>query len=157
MYNIPARCEPRALRPLGRLALADHARQAGQRIRRAMIAGTDAESMAVSEQTRLGNEFRSDALRVYVVASISGGTGGGMALDIGYAVRAILEKLGVAESASVRPDDALDGRRSAALRAGARQCVFVADRISSFSAGRKLLPGRCELRLAGASGWGACL
>jgi serine/threonine protein kinase len=97
LYNIPRSLRTEGLRPLGRLALADHARQVGQRIRRAMSQAIDPESIASSD-TATGQEFRKCALRVMVVASISGGTGGGMSLDIGYAVRAILQKLGVAES-----------------------------------------------------------
>jgi serine/threonine protein kinase len=97
LYNIPRSLRTEGLRPLGRLALADHARQVGQRIRRAMSQAIDPESIAASNAAT-GQEFRKCALRVMVVASISGGTGGGMSLDIGYAVRAILQKLGVAES-----------------------------------------------------------
>lgn len=92
LYNIPRSLKTEGLRPLGRLALADHARQAGQRIRRAMVQAL--EPSAVEESSRvLGHDFRGDALRVFIVASISGGTGSGMSLDSGYAVRAILNKL----------------------------------------------------------------
>lgn len=97
LYNIPRTLRTEGLRPLGRLALADHARQVGQRIRRAMSLAIDPESITASSAAA-GQEFRKGALRVMVVASISGGTGGGMALDIGYAVRAILQKMGVTES-----------------------------------------------------------
>jgi eukaryotic-like serine/threonine-protein kinase len=97
LYNIPRSLRTEGLRPLGRLALADHARQVGQRIRRAMSQALDSESIATSSAAT-GQEFRKSALRVVVVASISGGTGGGMALDIGYAVRTILQKLGISES-----------------------------------------------------------
>ena len=37
-------------------------------------------------------------MRVFVVASISGGTGSGMSLDVGYMVRAVLEKLNLGQS-----------------------------------------------------------
>jgi serine/threonine protein kinase len=97
LYNIPRSLRTEGLRPLGRLALTDHARQAGQRIRRAMSQAIDPQTTSQSSVTT-GQQFRSGALRVFVVASISGGTGSGMALDIGYAVKAILQKLGVAES-----------------------------------------------------------
>lgn len=97
LYNIPRSLRTEGLRPLGRLALADHSRQAGQRMRRAMVQALDATAIAKSTAAS-GQEFRSDALRVIVVASISGGTGGGMSLDIGYAVRAILQKLGLAHA-----------------------------------------------------------
>lgn len=94
LYNIPRSMRTEGIRPLGRLALTDHARQAGQRIRRALIQATDADAAATSGRT-LGREYRADAAQVYVVASISGGTGSGMSLDLGYAVRAILERLGL--------------------------------------------------------------
>jgi eukaryotic-like serine/threonine-protein kinase len=97
LYNIPRSLRTEGLRPLGRLALVDHARQVGQRIRRALSQAIDPESIKASNATS-GQVFRKGALRVMVVASVSGGTGGGMALDIGYAVRAILQKLGVSES-----------------------------------------------------------
>jgi serine/threonine protein kinase len=97
LYNIPRSLRTEGLRPLGRLALADHARQAGQRIRRAMAQAVDPQSLADS-RAATGQQFREGALRVVVVASVSGGTGGGMALDIGYAVRAILQRIGVADS-----------------------------------------------------------
>ena len=97
LYNIPRSLRTEGLRPLGRLALADHARQVGQRVRRAMSQAIDPESISASSAI-VEQEFRPDALRVMVVASISGGTGGGMALDVGYAVRTILQKLGISES-----------------------------------------------------------
>ncbi|MEX0612727.1 MAG: tubulin-like doman-containing protein, partial [Pirellulales bacterium] len=97
LYNIPRSLRTEGLRPLGRLALADHARQTVQRVRRAMTQSVDAESIAASSRA-LGQQFRADALHVYVVASISGGTGGGMAIDIGYAVRSMLEKLGLKDT-----------------------------------------------------------
>ena len=97
LYNIPRSLRTEGLRPLGRLALADNARQAGQRIRRSMVQAVDPTAIAKSASA-LGKEFRTDRLRVFVVASIAGGTGGGMSLDIGYAVRAILQKLGLKHS-----------------------------------------------------------
>ncbi len=92
LYNIPRSLKTEGLRPLGRLALADHARQAGQRIRRAMVQALDPAAIDESGGV-LGQYFRRDALRIIIVASISGGTGSGMSLDLGYAVRAILNKL----------------------------------------------------------------
>lgn len=97
LYNIPRSLRTEGLRPLGRLALADHARQLGQRIRRSLMQAMDTESTSRTAET-LGREIRSDAVRVYVVASISGGSGGGMSLDLGYMVRAVLNKLGVGEA-----------------------------------------------------------
>ncbi len=100
LYNIPRTLRTEGLRPLGRLALADHARQLGQKIRRALVQSMEPDAVARSTQT-IGRELRGDAVRVYVVASISGGSGGGMSLDLGYMVRAVLSKLGVAHSSIV--------------------------------------------------------
>jgi hypothetical protein len=94
LYNIPRSLKTEGLRPLGRLALADQARQVGQRVRRAMVQALEPAALAKSSGT-VGQGFRNDMLRVFVVASISGGTGSGMSIDIGYAIRAVLQKLGV--------------------------------------------------------------
>jgi hypothetical protein len=93
LYNIPRSLRTEGMRPLGRLALADHARQAVQRIRMALAQATDAEAIEASRE-RSGLEFRREAPRGYVIASISGGAGSGMSLDVGYAIRAALDKLG---------------------------------------------------------------
>src|SRR3954453_15172990 len=65
LYNIPRSLRTEGLRPLGRLALADHARQVGQRIRRAMSQAIDPESIEVSS-AESGQAFRPGALRVMV-------------------------------------------------------------------------------------------
>ena len=94
LYNIPKSLRTEGLRPLGRLAFADHARRTIQRIRLALSQAMDEHSIEQSnEQT--GRNFRRQAIRVYVVASISGGTGSGMSIDLGYAVKSLLDKLGI--------------------------------------------------------------
>ncbi|HYO25170.1 MAG TPA: tubulin-like doman-containing protein, partial [Lacipirellulaceae bacterium] len=97
LYNIPRSLRTDGVRPLGRLALADHARQAIQRIRMALASASSAESVETS-RTRSGLDFEAAAPRVYIVASISGGAGSGMALDVAYAVRAALDKMGAPEA-----------------------------------------------------------
>ncbi len=94
LYNIPKSLRTEGLRPLGRLAFADHARRTLQRIRLALSQAMDENSIEQSnEQT--GLDFTGQAVRVYIVASISGGTGSGMSLDLGFAVKSLLEKLGI--------------------------------------------------------------
>jgi serine/threonine protein kinase len=97
LYNIPRSLRTEGLRPLGRLALTDHARQTGQRIRRAVSQALEADAISVTAQTTQ-QQFRNDAVRVFVVASISGGTGSGMSIDVGYMVRAVLDKLNLGQS-----------------------------------------------------------
>ena len=93
LYNIPKSLRTEGLRPLGRLAFVDHSRQIGERI------------CSTLDRARRGNAEASDAttpvaavptnrLRVYVVAGVSGATGSGMSLDVGYAVRAMAAKQG---------------------------------------------------------------
>ncbi len=85
LYNIPRSFRTEGIRPLGRLAFVDHARQVMQRIR------MHVESLvnpAASSQplTRL---------RIYFVGSISGGSASGMLHDLSYATRAMLKHLGI--------------------------------------------------------------
>ncbi len=92
LYNIPKSLRTEGLRPLGRLAFADHARRTIQRIRLSLKQSMDESSLEQSsEQT--GLNFDGQSVRVYIVASISGGTGSGMSIDVGYAVKGLLEKL----------------------------------------------------------------
>lgn len=92
LYNIPKSLRTEGLRPLGRLAFVDHSRQIGERIcstldraRRGSVEPNDAPSPVAAPTNRL---------RVYVVAGVSGATGSGMSLDVGYAVRAMAAKQG---------------------------------------------------------------
>ncbi len=94
LYNIPRSLRTEGLRPLGRLALIDHFRQTRDRLQQALMQAVDAQSVAISSQsTHL--PFEAGSLRVYVISSISGGTGSGMVLDISYLLRSLLEKLGL--------------------------------------------------------------
>ncbi|MGL4513350.1 MAG: tubulin-like doman-containing protein [Lacipirellulaceae bacterium] len=94
LYNIPRSMNTEGIRPLGRLALVDHARRAFQCVRGAAVSAVSEESLRTTLEAT-GVRFRDKALRVYVVASISGGTGSGMSLDVGYAVKSILSRLAI--------------------------------------------------------------
>ena len=81
LYNIPRSQLTEGMRPLGRLALIDHADQAFGRIKAALV-------------KLLKNVTESQPPpRVVVVAAISGGTGGGMVADVAFATRQILDEL----------------------------------------------------------------
>lgn len=94
LYNVPRSLRTEGIRPLGRLALVDHARQAFQRLRATLAAAVDPASRQASTDA-VGLPFTAPALRVYVVASTSGGAGSGMAIDLAYAARSIATRLGV--------------------------------------------------------------
>jgi hypothetical protein len=90
LYNIPHSLSTEGMRPLGRLAFVDHLRDILSRID-ALIEDI-CSSKSVAEAERL-SRFRVTAggPRVLIVAGIGGGTGGGSVLDLGYAVRQVLE------------------------------------------------------------------
>ena len=97
LYNIPRSLQTEGRRPLGRLALIDHAEKLFRRLRTALVTITAPEAAEASSKAT-GLPVRDRVPRVFILASISGGTGSGMVLDIGYAVRAIMSDLGIADS-----------------------------------------------------------
>src|SRR5439155_8430522 len=81
LYNIPRSLLTEGLRPLGRLALVDHARQASDRLKQAL--------------TKLQDDAAKLQLlpRIVIVASPAGGTGGGMVTDVAFLCRQLAEAL----------------------------------------------------------------
>jgi hypothetical protein len=97
IYNISRSLQTQGFRPLGRLALVDHLDRVVERIGRAIKAALTRDGLATSARTT-GLQFRNAPPRIFVVSSISGGTGSGMALDVAYLVRQILRELGLSEA-----------------------------------------------------------
>ncbi len=85
LYNIPRIPRTSGCRPLGRLALVDNAQPVMDRLRSELQAFAASESLAGSAAA-VGVRFANRPV-IVLVASISGGTGSGMVLDIAYAVR----------------------------------------------------------------------
>ncbi|HZN32440.1 MAG TPA: tubulin-like doman-containing protein, partial [Pirellulaceae bacterium] len=81
LYNIPRSQQTEGLRPLGRLALVDHAPAATARLKQAI--GKLHEQTSALQLTP----------RVVIVASPAGGTGGGMVTDIAFLIRQLLDDL----------------------------------------------------------------
>ncbi len=96
LYNIPRSLKTEGLRPLGRLALADHAPLLRDRLQQALAAAIDPEAMARTSAV-LEAPLR-ERLRVVILASISGGAGSGASLDLAYLVRQALEDLGIQDA-----------------------------------------------------------
>jgi hypothetical protein len=94
LYNIPRSLQTEGLRPLGRLAFVDHAPELLERIREALQQAVADESIQASTEST-GLPFQAGACRVVLVGSISGGTGGGMIIDLAYAARHLLGELGL--------------------------------------------------------------
>jgi len=93
LYRIPRNQSTGGVRALGRLALLDNYPEINERIVDELRACTEAEALSVADRhTKLG--LRVNRPRVYVIAGLGGGTGSGMFLDIAYAARNQLRRLG---------------------------------------------------------------
>jgi len=98
LYNIPRSLQTEGMRPLGRLAFVDHSRIIQDYLTRTIEAASSDRALEESRQTT-GLDFRSEPPNVFVIASLAGGTGGGVVLDLGYAVRKALSGLGLSDQA----------------------------------------------------------
>jgi hypothetical protein len=93
LHAIPRNLATQGLRALGRLAFCDHYRAIAQKIRTELEACAAHDVLAAADRhTKLG--LRTNRPRVYVVAGLGGGTGGGMFLDAAYTARLKLKQLG---------------------------------------------------------------
>jgi serine/threonine protein kinase len=96
LYRIPRTQLTTGLRALGRLAFCDNYPIIVRRLREELQACAIPENLAASDcATGLG--IRRYRPRVYIVTSLSGGTGGGMFLDLAYVVRHLMRQLGLGE------------------------------------------------------------
>ena len=94
IYNIPRSLQTEGLRPLGRLAFADHFDDVCRRLREAIETAVQVESIAATSEATGLNPGKTIQPRVFVVGSPSGGVGG-MLLDLAYTARALLIENGV--------------------------------------------------------------
>jgi eukaryotic-like serine/threonine-protein kinase len=93
VYRIPRTRVTLGVRALGRLAFCDHYRAIARRLHSHLESCLEPEALeAAVKQTGLG--LRSNRPRVYVVAGLAGGTGGGVFLDLAYVLRRQLKQLG---------------------------------------------------------------
>lgn len=89
LHVLPRQPRTEGIRMLGRLAFCDHHRLILQRLESALR--SLASATPVTPQP--GENSSSAPLLVVVVAGLGGGTGGGMFLDIAYAIRSRLQQL----------------------------------------------------------------
>jgi eukaryotic-like serine/threonine-protein kinase len=94
LYNIPFSGRTEGFRPLGRLAFVDHLSEISKSLQTALKLMNASESLETTAKTA-GMEFADRTPRVFLIASVSGGTGGGMAFDMAHLVRRISEHLGL--------------------------------------------------------------
>ena len=95
LYKLPRVPVSMGVRSLGRLAFCDHYRATMQKLSAELDAALAPEAVAATCGVA-GQALRTNCPRVYVVAGLGGGTGGGLSLDLAYAVRAKLKRIGYA-------------------------------------------------------------
>jgi hypothetical protein len=96
LYRIPRSQVTTGVRALGRLAFCDNYRLIARRLETELNGCMDPQALEEAvRQTGLG--LRTNRVRVYVITSLSGGTGSGMFLDLAYTVRALLKQSGYAQ------------------------------------------------------------
>ncbi len=86
LYNIPRSLQTRGYRPLGRLALVDHA----DTVLRAI-----ADRLSSLKATQDPSSPESNEVRVVILAGACGGTGSGCAIDLAQAARSVGRQLGM--------------------------------------------------------------
>jgi serine/threonine protein kinase len=93
LYKLPRTSHTMGWRLFGRLAFCDHYRPLLGKIQAELTTALASDSLALTE-TRTGMQRRTNRPQVYIVASLAGGTGGGMFIDMAYATRAKLKRMG---------------------------------------------------------------
>jgi serine/threonine protein kinase len=93
LYKLPRTSQTMGWRLFGRLAFCDHYRPILGKIQAELATALASDSLALTE-TRTGLQRRTNRPQVYIVASLAGGTGGGMFIDMAYATRAKLKRMG---------------------------------------------------------------
>ena len=97
LYNVPKSRQTEGMRPLGRLALLDHGSQFMERLHQEIQALMQPDNIKRSEEIT-GEQFDAQVPHIVVVSSISGGSGSGMLIDAGYAIRHVLADMGLPDS-----------------------------------------------------------
>ena len=94
LYKLPRNPGPAGgVRAFGRLALLDHYRPVAQRVRQEVETFLSDDHLAKAAKAT-GLALRTNRPRVYIVAGLGGGTGGGMFLDLAFLVRQELRAVG---------------------------------------------------------------
>ncbi len=94
IYNIPRSLQTEGLRPLGRLAFADHFDSICSSIDEALSQITLPENVVKTADALELNPGKIQP-RVFIVTSISGGVGSGMTLDLAYTIKLMMAEHGL--------------------------------------------------------------
>lgn len=95
IYNIPRSLQTEGLRPLGRLAFADHFEKICKSLQQALEDISREENIATTSETLGISPAENIRPRVVIVSSISGGLGSGMTLDLAYTIKTLMAERGL--------------------------------------------------------------
>ncbi len=95
IYNVPRTLQTEGLRPLGRLVFADHFNTICDTLERAIDELAKAENLADTCESLEMLPGEVTAPQIYLITSISGGIGSGMALDLAYTIKLLLAEKGL--------------------------------------------------------------
>ena len=95
IYNVPRTLQTEGLRPLGRLAFADHFQAICDSLEGHLAELTKAEHLATTADSFEMSPGSVDDPQVFIVTSISGGVGSGMTLDLAYTLKLLLAEKGI--------------------------------------------------------------
>lgn len=94
IYNVPRSLQTEGLRPLGRLAFADHFEPICEGIHEALKQISTEEAVATTSDS-LDLDPGDLNPRVFLLSSISGGIGSGMTLDLAYTIKLLMMECGL--------------------------------------------------------------
>ncbi len=146
LFNIPRSRQVEGIRPLGRLAFFHHQESLRSHIQELLKRATAEDSLRAAQEAT-GARFTPGPATVYVVASLSGGTGSGAALDLAYLLRTILAEIKLEYQAIVGvllTATSAHGCRSEIQNATALACL---DELRHFSTPGLGFPGDPACRL----------
>jgi hypothetical protein len=146
LFNIPRSRQVEGIRPLGRLAFFDHQESLRSRLREILQRATAEDSLRAAQEVT-GARFTPGPATVYIVASLSGGTGSGAGLDVAYLLRTVLAEIKQEHQAIVGVllyATSAHGHRSEIQNATALACL---DELRHFSTPGLGFPGDTACRL----------
>jgi eukaryotic-like serine/threonine-protein kinase len=142
LYGIPRSLRTEGLRPLGRLALIDNSSTILTRLRE--VIGDLANPSTKAAMLTRGIASRDDPPRIVLVASISGGTGGGMIADMAYAVRQVMADLDLAAEDILGTLVTASSRKQAEREMAQINAYATLAELSHYSEKESIYPGDVE-------------
>ena len=98
IYNVPRSLQTEGLRPLGRLAFADHHQDIFDRLHDLVEGATLPEAVGRTAEATGLLPSSNPKPRVFIIGSISGGAASGMIIDVAFAIRTVLIEQGYSDS-----------------------------------------------------------